>query len=70
LVSRVRVVADDRSNSLLISANAHFFPQLIKLIEDLDAPTAQVLIESKIVEVSTDYMEKLGFVGRRQGVIG
>jgi len=36
----------------------------------LDAPTAQVLIESKIVEVSTDYMEKLGFVGRRQSVIG
>jgi len=64
------VVADDRSNSLLISANAHFFPQLIKLIEDLDAPTVQVLIESKIVEVSTDYMEKLGFVGRRQSVIG
>jgi len=54
------VVADDRSNSLLISANAHFFPQLIKMIEDLDAPTAQVLIEAKIVEVSTDFMEKLG----------
>ena len=60
LVSRVRAVADERSNSLLISANAHFFPQIIKLIEDLDAPTAQVLIEAKIVEVSTDYMEKLG----------
>lgn len=60
LVGRVRVVADERSNSLLISANAHFFTQIIKLIEDLDAPTAQVLIEAKIVEVSRDFLEKLG----------
>ncbi len=60
LVGRVRVVADERSNSLLISANVHFFPQILKLIEDLDAPTAQVLIEAKIVEVSSDFLEKLG----------
>ncbi len=60
LVGRVRVVADQRSNALLISANVHFFPQVIKLIEDLDAPTAQVLIEAKIVEVGTDFLDKLG----------
>ena len=60
LVGRVRAVPDERSNSLLISANVHFFPQILKLIEDLDAPTAQVLIEAKIVEVSSDFLEKLG----------
>ncbi len=60
LVGRVRVVPDQRSNSLLVSANVHFFPQVLRLIEDLDAPTAQVLIEAKIVEVSTDYLDKLG----------
>src|SRR6059036_1541999 len=60
LVGRVRVVADQRSNSLLISANVHFFPQVLKLIEDLDAPTAQVLIEARIVEVSSDFLDKLG----------
>jgi type II secretion system protein D len=60
LVGRVRVVPDQRSNALLISANVHFFPQVIKLIEELDAPTAQVLIEAKILEVSTDFMDKLG----------
>jgi len=60
LVGRVRVVPDQRSNSLLVSANVHFFPQVLKLIEDLDAPTAQVLIEAKILEVSTDYLDKLG----------
>ncbi|MDB6021808.1 MAG: ral secretion pathway protein GspD, partial [Pedosphaera sp.] len=60
LVGRVRVVADQRSNSLLISANVHFFPQVLKLIDDLDAPTAQVLIEARIVEVSSDFLDKLG----------
>jgi general secretion pathway protein D len=60
LVGRVRVVADQRSNSLMISANVHFFPQVMKLIEDLDVPTAQVLIEARIVEVSSDFMDKLG----------
>ena len=60
LVGRVRVVPDQRSNSLLISANVHFFPQVIKLIEDLDAPTPQVLIEARIVEVSSDFLDQLG----------
>jgi general secretion pathway protein D len=60
LVGRVRAVADERSNSLLISANVHFFPQIMKLIDELDAPTEQVLIEARLVEVSSDFMDKLG----------
>ena len=60
LIGRVRVVPDRRSNSLLITSNLHFFPQIMKLIEDLDAPTPQVLIEAKIIEVSSDFRDKLG----------
>jgi type II secretion system protein D len=60
LVGRVRVVPDERSNSLLISANVHFFPQLLKLVNELDAPTEQVLIEARLVEVSTDNLDKIG----------
>jgi general secretion pathway protein D len=60
LVGRVRVVPDKRSNSLLITCNVHFFPQIMKLVNDLDAPTPQVLIEAKIVEVSSDFRDKLG----------
>ncbi len=60
LVGRVRAVADERSNALMISANVHFFPQVLKLIADLDAPTAQVLIEARLVEVSSDFLDKLG----------
>ena len=60
LVGRVRAVPDHRSNSLLLSANIHLLPQLMKLIDELDAPTPQVLIEARIVEVSSDFMDKLG----------
>ncbi len=60
LVGRVRVVPDQRSNSLLMSANVHFFPELIKLVDQMDAPTSQVLIEARLVEVSSDFMDKLG----------
>ena len=60
LVGRVRTVADERGNSLLISANVHFFPQILKLIGELDAPSDQVSIEARIVEVSTDFLDKLG----------
>ena len=37
LVGRVRFVPDRRSNSLLVTANLHFFPQIIKLVNELDA---------------------------------
>jgi type II secretion system protein D len=60
LVGRVRAVADQRGNALLISANVHFFPQLLKLIDQMDAPSDQVLIEARIVEVASDFMDKLG----------
>ena len=53
-------MADERGNALLISANVHFFPQVLKLINELDAPSDQVLIEARIVEVSSDYLDKLG----------
>jgi type II secretion system protein D len=60
LVGKVRAVADTRSNSLLISANVHFFPQVLRLIEEMDAPMPQVMIESRIVEVSSDFLDQLG----------
>ena len=60
LVGRVRVVPDERSNALLVSANLHLLPQITRLIEELDAPTAQVLIEARILEVSTEKLDRLG----------
>lgn len=60
LVGRVRAVADHRSNSLLVSASVHLLPQIMRLVEELDAPTPQVLIEARIVEVSSNFLDKLG----------
>ncbi|HEX5400041.1 MAG TPA: secretin N-terminal domain-containing protein, partial [Verrucomicrobiae bacterium] len=60
LVGRVRAVADDRGNAILISANIHYFPQILKLLQEMDAPSDQVSIEARIVEVSDDFMNRLG----------
>lgn len=60
LVGRVRAVSDQRGNALLVSANVHFFPQVLKLIDDLDAATDQVSIESRILEISADYLDSMG----------
>ncbi len=60
LVGRVRTVSDDRGNALLVSANVHYLPSVLKLINELDAPSDQVVIEARIVEVSSDYLDKLG----------
>lgn len=60
LVGRVRVVSDERGNALLVSANLHLLPQLLKLVEEMDAPTPQVLIEARILEVETDKLDKVG----------
>lgn len=60
LVGRVRVVPDQRANAIIISANVHFMTQVIKLVQDMDVPTPQVLLEAKIVEVSTTALDKLG----------
>ncbi|HET7623686.1 MAG TPA: secretin N-terminal domain-containing protein [Verrucomicrobiae bacterium] len=60
LVGRVRVVADERANALLISANVHYFPQILKLLDQMDTPSDQVSIEARILEVSSDFLDKLG----------
>lgn len=60
LVGRVRCVSDQRGNALLVSANVHFFPEVLKLISDLDAPSDKVTIEARIIQVSSDYLDQLG----------
>lgn len=60
LVGRVRIVPDRRSNSLMITSNVHLLPQVLKLVGELDVPTSQVLLEARIVAVSSDFRQKLG----------
>jgi type II secretion system protein D len=60
LVGRVRVVPDEASSSLLVTANVHLFSQVNRMIADMDVPPAQVLIDAKLVQISADYMDQIG----------
>jgi type II secretory pathway component GspD/PulD (secretin) len=60
LVGRVRVVPDEASSSLLVTANVHLFAQVSKMIEEMDVPPAQVLIDARLVQVSADYLDQIG----------
>ena len=60
LVGRVRVVPDEASSSLLVTANVHLFAQVSRMIQDMDVPPPQVLIDAKLVQVSADYLSQIG----------
>jgi type II secretion system protein D len=60
LVGRVRVVPDEASSALLVTANVHLFAQVNKMIEQMDVPPAQVLVEAKLVQISADYLDQIG----------
>jgi type IV pilus assembly protein PilQ len=58
--SRGSVNVDDRTNSLLIRDTAENLRQISSLVEKLDIPIRQVLIESRIVIASNDFTKSLG----------
>jgi type II secretion system protein D len=60
LVGRVRVVPDEAGSSLLVTANIHLFTQVSKMIEAMDVPPAQVLIDVRLVQVSANYIDQIG----------
>jgi type II secretion system protein D len=60
LVGRVRVVPDEASSSLLVTANVHLFAQVNKMIEEMDVPPAQVLVEARLVQISANYLDQMG----------
>lgn len=56
----VAIVAEPVSNSLLLSASPQYFEQFSTLIEELDQPTPQVLIQVILAEVTLDKAMDLG----------
>ncbi len=56
----VFVVSEPVSNSLLLSATPRYFNDLKKMIDKLDAPPAQVIIQALIVEVELDNTDEFG----------
>lgn len=56
----VRITADPSTNSLLISASPPDYATLVEVIEELDQPRRQVLVEAIIFEVTLDKARDLG----------
>jgi type II secretion system protein D len=56
----IAIVAEPTSNTILLSASPRYFPELKALIEELDQPQAQVLIQVILAEVTLDSMSELG----------
>ncbi|MDD5613469.1 MAG: secretin N-terminal domain-containing protein [Candidatus Omnitrophica bacterium] len=64
-----KVASDKRTNSLIVTDIPSQFPMIEGAIAQLDEPTPQVMIEAEILEVSTDYMEKIGIYFEDNGMI-
>jgi type II secretion system protein D len=60
LEREVAIVAEQVSNTLLLSANPRYFAQVKDLIEKLDRPQPQVLIQVLLAEVTLDSARDLG----------
>lgn len=60
LTERALVVVDERTNSLLITETAKKLIAIRKLIELVDVPVKQVMIEARIVVATSDATESLG----------
>ncbi|HAE37921.1 MAG TPA: hypothetical protein DCG57_04680, partial [Candidatus Riflebacteria bacterium] len=64
----VTVTPDERINALIIEGSKEMIDQAKKLIETVDVPVHQCMMEAKIVEVKTDATKSIGF--KWQGKIG
>lgn len=57
----VKVATDERINAVIVSGGKDLLDEVKKLIETIDTPVHQVMMEAKIVEVKTDATKSLGF---------
>ena len=67
LSARGSIAVDDRTNTLLIQDTAESLQDIRRLVNTLDVPIKQVLIETRIVVVNDDFSRDLGI---RLGVSG
>jgi type IV pilus assembly protein PilQ len=54
------ILVDDHTNSLIIQAIRNDMQSIVSVVEQLDKPTPQVLIEAYIVEANKDVARELG----------
>lgn len=61
MTSRGNVDVDQRTNSLIVTDEPVNIAAVVEFVNDLDRETRQIRIEAKLMEVSTDYLEEIGF---------
>jgi type IV pilus assembly protein PilQ len=59
---RARIIVDARTNQLIISEIPTYLTVIRNLIESVDVPNRQVVIEARIVETSKTFLQQYGFV--------
>ena len=57
---RGSVVVDERTNSIIVTDTAAKLAEIRKLVERVDVPIRQVMIEARIVIAQTNLDEELG----------
>lgn len=60
LTSRGAVTVDERTNTLIVNDTEQKLAEIRELMKVLDVPVRQVLIESRIVNASTNFSKNLG----------
>lgn len=60
LSERGQISVDDRTNSLIITDIPYKLEEVGRMLPILDSPTAQVMIEAKLVEIDATYANELG----------
>jgi type IV pilus assembly protein PilQ len=60
LSQRGTVSVDDRTNTLIIRELPDFLDTVIQIIENLDVPEKQVMIEARIIETTRNFSRSLG----------
>jgi type IV pilus assembly protein PilQ len=58
---RARIIVDARTNQLIISEIPTYLQTMRNLIESVDVPTRQVVIEARIVETTKLFIQQYGF---------
>ncbi len=62
LVEKVanKVAADPGGNRLVVVATPGMIDQIRAIVEDLDVPPVQIMLETEVIEIATDRMVELG----------
>jgi len=66
---RARIIVDARTNQLIISEIPQYLQTMRNLIDAVDVPTRQVVIEARIVETSKIFSQSYGFVTGFHGTL-